>query len=530
MLPRPPLVRTTRPTMLRRASRLAAVAALATGLPPAGDAVAQIASNFSTSTYAMGVTQATDIAWTPDGRAIITLRGGSVRVRQTSGTLVSINNAFTVNSGPGEQGLLGVVVDPSFATNQRVYFYASDGGTNANRHRVRRATLTSDNMLMIDSAAFVEGGLQSSTGGNHNGGGMIIHNGHLYIGVGDTGYNATPPTNKFSSCLNVANGKILRVQLSDGMPPADNPLMSVSQVTGCTNTTNPTMGSFSDTTMPDQRIYAWGFRNPYRFWVDPMTNLLWVGDVGETTREEISVGPGGGHFGYPFHEGTANYTTLERDCDDLVPSRTCVPPALDYQTGGADGDCVIGGLIPEGCGWSTATSGQTLYFFGDHGDPGNLWYVQVSSGRNGVTGTKQVFGAFSGLSSIRQGPDGGLYIVREGNNSVTRIIPNACNTGAGGAGGGGATGTGGGSTGGRGGGGTTGTGGGGGGRGGSTGSGGVSASGGTSGGTGGGDGGGGGGGCGCAAGGGGAGRALAGALGLAFLGLVVRGRRRRRSS
>ena len=55
---------------------------------------------------------------------------------------------------------------------------------------------------------------------------------------------------------------------------------------------------------PIARIYAWGFRNPWRLWVDPETGLLWMGDVGEVTQEEISVGGGDQHYGYPFVEGT----------------------------------------------------------------------------------------------------------------------------------------------------------------------------------------------------------------------------------
>jgi len=61
---------------------------------------------------------------------------------------------------------------------------------------------------------------------------MVIHNGQLYIAVGDTGANAAIPKNKYGSCLNKPNGKILRVNL-DGTVPADNPLSNVAEVTAC---------------------------------------------------------------------------------------------------------------------------------------------------------------------------------------------------------------------------------------------------------------------------------------------------------
>jgi glucose/arabinose dehydrogenase len=418
-----------------RGRRLLAVAGVAVfSMLVTARAHAQLIDNFTMSTYVRGLQVPTDIAFTPDGRAIITLKGGNIRVRQPNETLVNLNDRFPGLDTDSEKGLLGVVVDPAFATNQTLYFYASDGPSNADKHRVRKGTLSATNELTLDPTPLVAGNLRGPA--NHDGGGLVIHDGNLYISVGDTGNNDTPPTNKFSSCLNVSNGKILRVRLSDGQPPADNPLMNVTEVTGCSDVASPT-SSFTDTAMPERRIYAWGLRNPWRFWVDPMTGLLWIGDVGERAREEISIGPGGSHFGYPFHEGAIDYTTLGRDCSNLVPSRQCVPPALDYPRD--DGDCVIGGLIPEGCGWSTATNGQLRYFFADHGS-GNVWTVQVAANRMGITGSKQLFTTLDGISSIRQGPDSGLYIVRDEGNDVIRFIPNACTSGTGGAGGGAATG------------------------------------------------------------------------------------------
>ena len=86
-------------------------------------------------------------------------------------------------------------------------------------------------------------------------------------------------------------------------------------VSACTSTNGAwTMAA------PDQRIFAWGFRNPWRFWIDPVTELLWIGDVGETTREEISVGTGNQHYGYPFNEGTTAWGDVDAAiCSTLTP-------------------------------------------------------------------------------------------------------------------------------------------------------------------------------------------------------------------
>jgi glucose/arabinose dehydrogenase len=72
-------------------------------------------------------------------------------VRQPNGTLVAINDSFPGTDTESEKGLLGVVVDPGFATNQRLYFYVSDGTTDADKHRVRRATLSASNELTVEA-------------------------------------------------------------------------------------------------------------------------------------------------------------------------------------------------------------------------------------------------------------------------------------------------------------------------------------------------------------------------------------------
>src|SRR5262249_54730793 len=152
------------------------------------------------------------------------------------------------------------------------------------KNRVYKAVLNADDMLTVDLARPIVGasrGLGPGLWGpaNHDGGGLIIYQNQLYVGVGDTGHNTSPPTNKYASCLNVGNGKILRVNL-DGSIPDDNPLANVTtDVTACDVGGTNVVGGVWETAPPDRRIYAWGLRNPWRFWIDPHTGLMWIGDV-----------------------------------------------------------------------------------------------------------------------------------------------------------------------------------------------------------------------------------------------------------
>jgi MYXO-CTERM domain-containing protein len=399
-----------------------------------GLAHAQLVAPFSTTIdvdpqYVSGATGATDIAWAPDGRAVVTTKSGTIVVRQTNGTTAQRMNVFSNVSQAAEQGLLGVVADPTAANT--FYFYVSNGTDSGDRHRVMKAVLNADNTFTVDATPVIAASRNLGPGiqgpANHNGGGLNIYQNRLYVGVGDTGANATPPTNKYSSCLNRPNGKILRVAL-DGTIPADNPLNDLATVTSCDDS-GRTGGAWTSAA-PDKRIFAWGLRNPWRFWVDPMSGLMWVGEVGETTREEVSVGPGGSHFGYPFFEGTSDWSMqggslrLQKSCDQgFEPSRACRPTVHDYDNNMV-GNCVIGGVIPDGCGWQTALGG-TLYLFADNGN-GWIHALTVTNrmmGQASSTSTNVGTFANSGPASIRMGPDESMYVVMNRGNAVYRFTP-----------------------------------------------------------------------------------------------------------
>jgi glucose/arabinose dehydrogenase len=378
------------------------------------------AMKFDISDYAQGLTQPTDIAWLRDGRAVITQKGGNIAVRRPDGTLiVAAGRPPGMVDSASEKGLLGVVADPD-APNV-FYFYASLGNDTLNKHKVLKATLNQNNTFTFDPKLLISDGLQGPA--NHDGGGLVIFQKQLYISVGDTGANASPPNNKYGSCLNRANGKILRLNL-DGTVPNDNPLSDLTTVTGCA-TENRASGDFG-MFPPDKRIFAWGFRNPFRFWIDPMTGRLWIGDVGESIRESVHVGGKGQHFGWPFQEGTRRHPPRPAwsvgDCDEMVPSTPCTPPVFDYANSGARGDnCIIGGLIPDGCGWPEDF--KTRYFFGDNGS-GTVWTLEVRPDRLGVmANSRKVFGRVPGLVTFRMGPDSSLYAVSVSQRRVARITP-----------------------------------------------------------------------------------------------------------
>ncbi len=383
--------------------------------------------------WVAGLDQPTDIAFVPDGRAILALRDGELVVRTRDGVLH--HNAG--NTYPQlrhlESGLLGLSMIPDAVVDNGMGpeypLVVISAGIDNNKKEtilVHTGRLLTDNEIFIQLARPLLELSPRSAG--HYGGGLIVRGDELYVSIGDSSNLGTPPTNRNASCLNHPYGKILRIKL-DGSIPADNPLVGMTEVSGCEGPTDSVQ-----MVPPDRRIFAWGLRNPWRFWVDPITKLLWIGDVGERTREEISVGGPGHHFGYPFFEGGVSYDQAfsPRKCEGLVPSTRCTPPVFEWTNGravGADPSIAdrasIGGLIPDEvgtlCGWPSEWKGR--YFFGDLGS-GQIRTLGVAADRRSIVpGDVSSFGTVPGVTGFRMGFDHALYIVSNGGGSIVRVNP-----------------------------------------------------------------------------------------------------------
>ena len=369
----------------------------------------------------------TDFGFLPDGRIVFIEKGGAVKLFSAPST-VSTAHLFPVSTN-SEQGLLGVAVDPSFATTRTLFFYysadSSAGGTDLDRHRVVSIVLRPDDTLDPATEKILVRGLRGPA--NHDGGGLAIGpDGKLYIGVGDTGCNCNcspgNATNTFGTCLTGGNGKILRVNL-DGTIPIDNPLVNETAVTACGATCTSSVSS-AVTAPPRKDIYAWGFRNPFRFSFDKVTGKLWEGDVGEVTWEEVNIVEKGKHYGWPWREG--KFGQPNSNCGQVTPqSGDCIEPI--FACNHSEGNCnsMTGGVFVDSCRWPARWRGQ--YFFGDS-DTGYFSSLKVNAARDDVEGNnpRTVVGRFGPPQpqfpvSFHVGPDGDLYIAIFNDTGVGRI-------------------------------------------------------------------------------------------------------------
>ncbi|MDB5468113.1 MAG: hypothetical protein JWQ46_2875 [Phenylobacterium sp.] len=259
----------------------------------------------------------------------------------------------------GERGLLGMAFAPDYATTGKFYVdMAAPNGDIQVWEYTRSAT--DPNVADPASKKLI---ITTPHPENQHYAGWIGFgpDGDLYISTGD-GHAGQVPTNPAQD-LNSLLGKMLRIDVSrDDFPSDPNRNYGIPG-------DNPFVGKAG---APE--VWAMGLRNPWRDSFDPATGKLYIGDVGENTREEIDIVPagvGGLNFGWATREGT------------LGPSDpTFTDPNLEYNhgTGLLQGNSVSGGYVYHGPGGA-----QGLYILGDFVD-GNIWAAQF-----GADGSVQSF-------------------------------------------------------------------------------------------------------------------------------------------
>ena len=278
-----------------------------------------------------------------DERLFVVEQAGVIKIVDLNGTVNTtpfLDIQSIVNAG-GERGLLGLAFHPEYQTNGRffVHYSNSSGDTQISEFSVSTsnpdiANPNSEVMILTVSQPF----------SNHNGGTIAFgpQDGYLYIGLGDGGGGGDTNNNAQNPTLLI--GKLLRIDIdaqsggNNYSIPSDNPFI------GDPNTRD--------------EIWATGLRNPFRFTMDPETNSIWIGDVGQNAREEVnraSLSQAGLNYGWRCYEGNAPFNTS--GCPD---ESELTFPVFDYSWNG--GGSVIGGYVYRGDLYADL---QDVYVFGD---------------------------------------------------------------------------------------------------------------------------------------------------------------------
>ncbi|MBT1707909.1 PQQ-dependent sugar dehydrogenase [Fulvivirgaceae bacterium PWU5] len=304
-----------------------------------------------------------ELAFAPDGRLFFTERPGTITVVE-GGEKKAWLKLDSVVQEVGESGLLGLTLDPDFATNRYVYFgytyAASKGPLQLVNKLVRYREDAATKQPVFDKV------LLDGIPGNyiHNSGGLEFGpDGMLYWGMGERYEPA------LAQDLSQLVGKILRLT-RDGAVPQDNPFE----------------GSY---------VFSYGHRNPQGLAFQPQTGDLWSTEHGPSDeqgccQDEINRVLPGRNYGWPVIRGSQQQAGMETPVYHSGDTTTWAP---------------TGGIFIKQGDWKdsfvfTGLRGQALYrAVFDPNDPTKIASVE-----------RYLYTTLGRLRNVAEGPDGELYI------------------------------------------------------------------------------------------------------------------------
>jgi aldose sugar dehydrogenase len=215
------------------------------------------------------------IALMPDGRFLITEKGGTMRIATAAGKISApINGLPKVNSS-GQGGLLGLALDPAFSENRMVYWSFSENTSAGNLTAVAKGRLA-DNERAIENATVIYRAAPAYRGTLHYGSRLVFDKaGNLFVTTGERSDLETRPQ---AQHLNSALGKILRIT-KDGKPAEGNPFLNRADA------------------IPE--LYSYGHRNVQGLTLHPVTGDLWENEFGPRGGDEVNIIQPGKNYGWP---------------------------------------------------------------------------------------------------------------------------------------------------------------------------------------------------------------------------------------
>lgn len=428
-------------------------------------AKAQVPDGFVDQLHSSNWQNPTGITFDSNGKMYVCEKEGKVYVVENNVKTLFLDISEEV-AIYGDYGILGFVLDPNFINNGHVYLYyvvdryyllnhgtegydsniSLEGATIARVTRYTTPTPQTPTTVDYGSRLVLLGETKSTgipiTGTNHAGGGLAFGNdGTLFVSSGDGGlgidYNDEALNDgiiteteylqdRVYRCqmLHSHNGKVLRIDPNNGNGVDGNPHFDANAPRSA-----------------QSRVWALGFRNPFRLSVRPNSGLpgkVYVGDVGWNNREELNViSSGGQNFGWPIYEGIDRPTIW--DNPNFVPS-TYKKPTVEWIHEGFQeditakviindmvhvvgseefpgnnftGTCIIGGV------WYTGTAFpeefRNSYIFADF-TPG--WIKSFSfDGNNNPTSFRDLNTSALGAVTLAYNPaDESIYYVKLGFN------------------------------------------------------------------------------------------------------------------
>lgn len=326
------------------------------------------------------------MAFMPDGRLLITERGGNLRFAKDGKLSKPIAGTPEVLAR-GQGGLLEVALHPDYAENGWIYLGFTEKGEQENHDRdvgmtkIVRGRIDGDNWVDQEVIFEVPSEFYTSAG-HHFGTRFVFQDGDLYFSIGDRGRQ------QMAQDLTRPNGKIHRIH-DDGRIPRDNP--------------------FYDKPGAYQSIWTYGSRNPQGLDAHPVTGDIWEAEHGPRGGDEVNRITKGRNYGWPVITYGMNYNGtpitdkthapgMEQPIHYWVPSIAVC--GIDFYEGdkfpGWKNNLFAGGLASR-----------------------ELHRLVIEDGK--ITKDEIVLKGLGRVRDVAAGPDGYLYLVLNGPDKIVRL-------------------------------------------------------------------------------------------------------------
>lgn len=362
-----------------------------------------INTSYQLAPLADGLVSPVEMTHAGDERIFILEQPGKVRLIKNGQVALQpfLDVSDKVISGMGytERGLLGIAFHPKYKENGRFFiYYSSPSKVKGSDHKsvISEFKVSENPDLALTNEKIIMTFEQPES--NHNGGKILFGpDGFLYIGTGDGG-GGGDKHGKIGNAQNLSNllGKILRIDVDAGEPyaiPKDNPFVYDTKAKG--------------------EIWAYGFRNPWKFSFDRNTSIMYAGDVGQNLYEEVDIVEIGKNYGWRAMEGNHVY-------DEGLKLENIVKPIHEYPRN--VGVTIIGGYIYRG---KKYPDWEGKYFFADWS--GKLFFLEQKSNGEWVRNIISMgLGDGFTINSLGEDKDGELYVLGQsdtgGNSKSGRIF------------------------------------------------------------------------------------------------------------
>ncbi len=232
-------------------------------------------TEFKAEIFASELTNPWGMVNLPDGRILLTEKGGTLRIVSQSGSVSSAITGIPPVNSSGQGGLLDVAVDSDFGANRMLYWTFSQNGSSGTATAVAKGRLSEDE-TQIEDVFVIYTAIPEFSGTLHYGGRLVLSkSGHLFV---STGERSSSSIRMKAQDLDAALGKVLHIT-TDGAPAPGNPFISQPDI------------------LPE--IYSYGHRNVQGLAIHPTTGDLWEAEFGPKGGDEVNLIKPGKNYGWP---------------------------------------------------------------------------------------------------------------------------------------------------------------------------------------------------------------------------------------